>query len=154
MRRYEAPDLHALAGCVGRELAVSRWHLITQERINQFAEVTGDRQWIHLEEERARRESPYGATVAHGYLTLSLLPALSQECIVIHGVRMSVNYGLNRVRFMAPVRAGKEMRARFTLKKYEPLKEGVQVVWQAMVDVKGEGKPACVADMVSYRFPT
>lgn len=154
MQRFEADGLDALATRVGEQLAVSDWLPITQERVNRFAEVTGDLQWIHIDEARARRESPYGTTIAHGYLTLSLLPGLSQGCIEVRGTRMAVNYGLNRVRFMAPVRVGDRIRAGFTLQACEALPGGgAQVVWQATVDVEGSDKPACVAEMVSRRYP-
>lgn len=153
MQAFECPSLAALSARVGEELAVSDWVTITQERVNGFAELTGDHQWIHVDAERARRESPYGTTVAHGYLTLSLLPGLSQGCIVLHGTRMAVNYGLNRVRFMAPVRIGAAIRARFTLLAVEDLPgDGAHVVWQALVEVQGSDKPACIAEMVSRRY--
>ena len=153
MQTFEAMNLDELAHHVGKTLAVSDWLIISQERINQFAEVTGDLQWIHLDAERARRESPYGTTIAHGYLTLSLLPALSQSCISVHGTAMSVNYGLNRVRFMAPVRVNARIRAHFTLQAFENLPGGgAQVIWQAQVEVEGSDKPACVAEMVSRRY--
>ena len=153
MQTFEASSLDELASHVGKALAVSDWLTISQERINQFAEVTGDLQWIHLDAERARRESPYRTTIAHGYLTLSLLPALSQSCIAVHGTAMAVNYGLNRVRFMAPVRVNARIRAHFTLQAFEKLPEGgAQVIWQAQVEVEGSDKPACVAEMVSRRY--
>lgn len=152
MQTFEASGLDELAGHVGKTLAVSDWMTISQERIQQFAEVTGDLQWIHLDAERARSESPYGTTIAHGYLTLSLLPALSQSCITVHGTRMAVNYGLNRVRFMAPVRVNARIRAHFTLQSYEVLPGGAQVIWQAQVEVEGSDKPACMAEMVSRRY--
>jgi acyl dehydratase len=152
MQTFEASCLDELAGHVGKTLAISDWLTISQERIQQFAEVTGDMQWIHLDTERARRESPYGTTIAHGYLTLSLLPGLSQSCITVHGTRMAVNYGLNRVRFMAPVRVDARIRAHFTLQSYEVLPGGAQVIWQAQVEVEGSDKPACMAEMVSRRY--
>jgi len=152
MQRFEAPSLQVLADHVGPELAVSDWLLITQERVTRFAEVTEDLQWIHIDEERARRESPYGGTIAHGYLTLSLLPRLYHDCILVRGVRMGVNYGLNRVRFMAPVPVGNRIRARFALLTYEPLPGGAQLVWQATVEVEGGDKPACIAEMVARRY--
>lgn len=135
---------------VGQELAASEWLLIEQSRIQQFADATGDHQWIHVDVERARRESPYGAPIAHGYLTLSLLASFSQESIRCEEVRMAINYGLNRVRFMSPVKVGSRLRARFALQAFEPLGDGaVQLVWQATVDIEGHDKPACVAEMVS-----
>lgn len=152
MTRFEAESLDALPPLVGRELAVGDWFEITQERISRFADVTEDRQWIHVDEERARTESPYGGTVAHGFLTLSLLPHLCSECMVVRGVRMGVNYGLNRVRFMAPVPAGSRVRARLELRACERLPGGMQVVMQVTVEVEGSDKPACVAELVSRRY--
>lgn len=152
MQMFEADSLDSLPAHIGQELAVSDWFPITQERVTRFAEVTEDLQWIHTDPERAQRESPYGTTIAHGYLTLSLLPRLSQACIVLRGVRMGVNYGLNRVRFMAPVRVGERIRARFTLLSCDPLPGGAQLVWRATVEVEGADKPACVAEMVARRY--
>jgi acyl dehydratase len=152
MQVFKADSLNVLGEQIGKELAQSDWILITQERVTRFAEVTEDMQWIHIDEERARRESPYGTTVAHGYLTLSLLPRLFMDCITLGPTRMAVNYGLNRVRFMAPVRVGDRIRARFTLQSFELLPGGAQIVWKATIDVEGVEKPACVAEMVSRRF--
>src|SRR5262245_40327468 len=108
-------DITALANYAGKEVAVSDWLEVSQERINQFAEATEDRQWIHIDCERAARESPYKTTIAHGFLTLSLLSALARLAISVGGVRMGINYGLNRVRFVSPVRASARIRGRFTL---------------------------------------
>src|SRR5579863_1045491 len=108
-------SLHSLRDFAGREIAVTDWLIVTQERINQFAEASGDHQWIHVDPERARRESPYGATIAHGFLTLSLLPKIVSDAIQLSDLRMAVNYGLNRVRFPAAVRAGSRIRARIVL---------------------------------------
>lgn len=152
MRLFEADSMNVLPEQLGKELAESDWILITQERVTRFAEVTEDLQWIHIDDERARRESPYGTTVAHGYLTLSLLPRLFKACVTLGPVRLAVNYGLNRVRFMAPVRVGDRIRARFTLQSFEPLPGGAQIVWKATIDVEGVDKPACVAEMVSRRY--
>ncbi|MBI3525596.1 MAG: MaoC family dehydratase [Betaproteobacteria bacterium] len=134
---------------IGEELAVSDWLEITQQRIAQFAEATGDHQWIHVDVARAARESPFGGTIAHGYLTLSLLVKLAQESIVIGDIRMGVNYGLNRVRFTAPVRAGDSIRARFVLIAYEAIEGGAQLTWKATVEIQGNEKPACIAEMIS-----
>lgn len=152
MKLFVAETLEELRAQTGQELAVSDWMGIMQERITRFADVTQDMQWIHVDVDRARRESPYGTTIAHGYLTLSLLPALANACITVRGVRMGVNYGLNRVRFMAPVPAGSRIRARFTLQQYKTLPGGAEVVWQATVEVEGASKPACVAELVSRRY--
>ncbi|HUW37905.1 MAG TPA: MaoC family dehydratase [Rhodocyclaceae bacterium] len=149
MPKTEIAKLEDLAGRVGEELAVSDWLEVTQERIMQFAEATGDHQWIHTDPARAAKESPYGGTIAHGYLTLSLLAKFAQESVKAGDVRMGVNYGLNRVRFTSPVRAGKSVRARFKLAAFEAIPGGAQVTWAATVEIDGSDKPACVAEMVS-----
>jgi acyl dehydratase len=144
MRIIEKPaDLNSL---IGQEVAVSDWMRIEQPRINAFAVATEDQQWIHVDVERATRESPYRAPIAHGYLTLSLLPCLFRSAIRIDGTRMSVNYGLNRVRFPAPVRAGANIRARFLLAELTDIKGGVQLEWQIEVDCEGSVKPVCTAN--------
>ena len=143
----ESPQ--ALRQLIGRQIGVTEWMLLTQERIQQFAEVTDDRQWIHLEPERARRESPYGTTVAHGFLTLSLLSRLLRQALQIReGTRMSINYGLNRVRFPAPVPAGAKIRARFTLRSVEEVPGALEAVLDATVETEGANKPCCVAEWV------
>jgi acyl dehydratase len=134
---------------LGQEIGVSDWLPIEQQRVDAFAEVTGDRQWIHVDVERALRESPFGGTIAHGYLTLSLLAKFSQECIAVEGIKLAVNYGLNRVRFASPVRVGCRIRARFVLAEVEDIPGGAQMVWQATIEIDGSDKPACVAEMVT-----
>jgi acyl dehydratase len=134
---------------LGQELGLSDWMLIDQERINAFAEVTGDRQWIHVDVERAKRESPFGAPIAHGYLTLSLLAKFANECISVDGIKLAVNYGLNRVRFASPVKAGSRVRARFVLAEVDDIPGGAQLVWQAVIEIEGGDKPACAAEMVT-----
>lgn len=134
---------------LGQEIGVSDWMLIDQPRVDAFAQVTGDRQWIHVDVERAKRESPFGGPIAHGYLTLSLLARFAGECIAVEGVRLAVNYGLNRVRFAAPVKVGSRVRARFVLGSVEDIRGGAEMVWQAVVEVEGGSKPACVAEMVT-----
>ncbi len=137
---------------VGQEVAVSDWLEVSQERINQFAEATEDRQWIHTDPERAARESPFKETIAHGFLTLSLLSELLKLAMSVGGVRMGINYGLNRVRFVRPVPAGSRIRARFTLVTLEEIKGGVQATWGVTVERDGSGdKPCCVAEwLVRY----
>ena len=143
MRIIEKPaDLNSL---VGQEIGVSVWIRVEQERINEFAAATADQQWIHVDVERAARESPYHGTIAHGYLTLSLLPQLFRSALRIDGMRMSVNYGLNRVRFPAPVRAGSSIRAHFKLAQISPIEGGVQLEWQVDIECEGSAKPVCVA---------
>src|SRR4051812_12087849 len=123
-------SLADLPGLVGQELAVSGWSTVTQEQVNQFAEATGDHQWIHVDVERAKA-GPFGAPIAHGFLTLSLIPKLVESCIEIRGTRMGVNYGLNKVRFPSPVPVGSRLRAAVKLLQCEPVDNGgVQMVWQ------------------------
>jgi acyl dehydratase len=136
---------------VGTEIGLSDWVLVDQARIDRFAQVTGDEQWIHIDAERAAR-GPYGTTIAHGFLTLSLLPMFLQSAIQISDVRMSVNYGLNRVRFPAPVPAGSRLRARLRLIEYTELGQGsAQLVIEATVEREGSDRPVCVAESVSRR---
>jgi len=140
---------HSLRDLVGRELTPTDWFPIAQERIEQFAEVTEDRQWIHLDRERAERESPYGTTIAHGFLTLSLLSRFMKEAIQIRGgVRMSVNYGLNRVRFPSAVRADSNIRVRFILQSLKDVPDALEAVWDSRVEVQGSDKPCCIAEWV------
>jgi acyl dehydratase len=134
---------------IGQEIGLSDWMLIDQPRVDAFAEVTGDRQWIHVDVERARRESPFGGPIAHGYLTVSLLAKFAGECIAVEGIKLAVNYGLNRVRFAAPVKVGSRVRARFVLAAVEDIPGGAQMLWQATVEIEGGDKPACVAEMVT-----
>jgi acyl dehydratase len=138
-----------LSSSIGRELAVSPWLPITQKMIDEFADVTGDRQWIHLDPVRAAAESPFGATIAHGFLTLSLLSRLYQSCIEVAPRRMGINVGLNRVRFTAPVTVGSRVRGRFAIHEIKPIEGGVQIVWDVTIEIEGEAKPACVAEWVT-----
>jgi len=141
--------LHSLKEFVGREIAVTDWLMMTQERIDQFAEATEDRQWIHVDRERAQRESPYGSTIAHGFLTLSLLSPFMKQAIQFRGgVRMAVNYGLNRVRFPSPVRAGANIRARLRLLSLEEFSDALQAVFSIAMEVENSDKPCCVAEWV------
>ncbi len=136
---------------VGTELGVSDWHAVTQEDINAFAECTHDHQWIHIDVERAKKESPFGGPVAHGYYTLSLAPYLMDQIWAVEGIRMGVNYGLNKLRFPSPVPVGKRVRARATLDDAEDVTGGMQVTVGLTFEVEGSSKPACVAEGV-YRF--
>ena len=149
--KIAAPD--ALKDSIGREIAVSDWIVMTQERIAQFAEATGDHQWIHLDRERAKKESPYGTTIAHGFLTLSLLSFLMQHAIRFEKAgRHAINYGLNRVRFPAPVRAGSRIRGRFTLASWKDLGDAVESVFSVTVECEGSDKPSCVAEWVVRNY--
>ena len=134
---------------VGRQIGVTEWFLVSQDRIQRFADATEDRQWIHLDRARALHESPYGTTIAHGFLTLALLSHLIKEVIEIKSsVRMSVNYGLNRVRFPSPVRADSKIRAQFTLQSLKELPNAVEAVFDAKLETQGSDKPCCVAEWV------
>ena len=144
-------NIAEIANYAGKEVGVSDWLEVPQERIDQFADATGDRQWIHIDPERAARESPFKTTIAHGFLTLSLLSALARVAISVGGVRMGINYGLNRVRFVSPVPAGAHIRGRFTLGTLEEIKGGVQATWNVTVECEGSEKPCCVAEwLVRY----
>ena len=145
-------SLAALPPLVGQELAVSDWISVTQQQIDLFADATGDHQWIHVDPERAK-SGPFGGTIAHGFLTLSLIPKMVEAALEIRNVRMSVNYGLNRVRFPSPVPAGSRLRARVKLLECEPLPgHGMQIVWQVTVERDGSDKPVCVAESVTRRY--
>ena len=147
----EVESVGKLGEFVGREVALSEWLEVSQERINAFAEATEDRQWIHVDPERAARESPFAEAIAHGFLTLSLLSELMRLAVSVGGVRMGVNYGLNRVRFVAPVPAGSRVRGRFTLSALEEVKGGAQATWKVSVEREGGDKTCCVAEwLVRY----
>ena len=152
MTKKTFQTLQDLAACVGQEVAVSDWVTITQEQVNQFAEATGDHQWIHIDVERAKA-GPFGAPIAHGFLTLSLLPRFFSESLDVVESRMGVNYGLNRVRFMSPVPVGKRLRARMKLLTADAIADdGFQMTWEVTVELEGTAKPACVAESVSRRY--
>ena len=145
--------LAELAACVGQDVAVSDWLAITQEQINQFAEATGDRQWIHIDAERAKA-GPFGAPIAHGFLTLSLLPQFFATALHVAQTRMGVNYGLNKVRFMSPVPVGSVLRARLFLAATEPIdNNGMQMTWDVTIEREGVAKPVCVAQSISRSYP-
>ena len=138
--------LQELALCVGQTVAVSPWTEITQTQVNQFAEATGDHQWIHIDVEKAKA-GPFGGPIAHGFLTLSLIPMLSESAIKIEDVRMGVNYGLNKVRFMAPVPVGSRLRAHLHLHSATPIEgNGLQLQWSVTVEREGSDKPVCAAE--------
>jgi acyl dehydratase len=146
-------DWSELAQLVGQEVAVSDWIPITQEQVNQFAEATGDHQWIHVDVERSKA-GPFGAPIAHGFLTLSLLPKFFANAMDVRNAGMGVNYGLNKVRFTSPVPVGSRLRGRMTLLACQPVdKGGVQMTWQVTVEREGSDKPACVAESLTRRYP-
>jgi acyl dehydratase len=139
----------SLKDFAGREIAVTDWLTMTQDRINRFAEATEDRQWIHVDAGRARKESPYGATIAHGFLTLSLVSHFMKEAIQIGGgVRLAVNYGLNRVRFPFPVRAGSKIRARIGLLSLKELSDAFEATFSVAMEVENSDKPCCAAEWI------
>jgi acyl dehydratase len=147
-------DVRTIGNRVGEEIAVSDWFEVSQARINQFAEATGDHQWIHVDPARAAAESPFKSTIAHGFLTLSLLSTLIRESIQFTGLRMAINYGLNRVRFVSPVPAGSRIRALITLQAVDAVSGGFQVTWQVTVERERGEKPACIADWIVRYYPT
>ena len=150
MRVFE--NLAELEPLVGEEIAVSDWVRVTQQRIDQFAEATGDHQWIHVDPQRAAA-GPFGATIAHGFLTLSMMPMFAESAIEFRNVRMSVNYGLNRVRFTSPVPVDSELRARFRLVAVDDIADnGVQVTTEVTIERKGSDRPVCVAESIARRY--
>ena len=144
-RTVALSDLPSMAGT---EVAVSGWFSVGQARIDGFAEATDDRQWIHVDPERCARESPFGAPVAHGFLTLSLLPAMLENALAIDGMRMGLNYGLNKVRFPAPLPSGSRVRARWRLAAADPIDGGLQLAWDVAVEREGGERPVCVAEFL------
>jgi acyl dehydratase len=151
-RLLDSPD--SLKDFVGQELAVTEWFTVTQERIQQFADATLDHQWIHVDVERARRESPFRAPIAHGFLTLSLLPHFMHEALEFkQGIRMGVNYGLNRLRFVAPVPAGSNIRGRFVLQSTKDvLSNALEVVFNVTVELENSEKPCCLAEWIARYY--
>ena len=144
--------LRELEARVGQEIGVSPWVEIAQDRIDLFAKATEDFQWIHVDREKAKH-SPFGGTIAHGFLTLSMLPKLTESTFEFSDRKMGVNYGLNKVRFTAPVPAGAKIRGRFTLLKYEKIDaNGVQTIWSVVVEREGGDKPVCVAETISRHY--
>ncbi len=145
--------LQELAACVGQEVAVSDWIPVTQAQVNQFAEATGDHQWIHVDIEKAKA-GPFGGPIAHGFLTLSMLPRFFESSLEVREVRMGVNYGLNRVRFMSPVLVGSRLRGRIKLLTATPIENGgLQTTWENTIELEGATKPACVAESVVRQYP-
>jgi acyl dehydratase len=145
--------LAELPPLVGQELVVSDWITVTQEQVNLFAQATGDHQWIHVDVERAKA-GPFGAPIAHGFLTLSLLPRFFESSVRIEETRMGVNYGLNKVRFIAPVPVGSRLRARMKLLACEPIdNNGMQMTWEVTTECEGSTKPVCIAESIARHYP-
>jgi acyl dehydratase len=151
MAKRVIQDLEELKTLVGQEIGVSDWHRVTQEAVNRFADATLDHQWIHVDPERAKKESPFGGPIAHGYYTLSLGPYLLSNLMEIKAKRMGVNYGLNKLRFTAPVPIPCNLRLRATLASVEEIKGGVQAIYQLSFEVEGKEKPACIAEAI-FRY--
>lgn len=144
--------LQEVADQVGQELAISEWITITQERIHLFAQATGDHQWIHVDPQRAS-QGPFGTPIAHGFLTLSLMPTFFDSAMKINQTRMAINYGVNKVRFTSPVPVGSKLRARITLKSAEPIEpNGFQMTYSVLVEREGSDKPVCVAETIARRY--
>ncbi len=149
MKTFEhLTDMQAM---VGQLIGTSEWITVTQERVNLFADATGDHQWIHIDPERAAK-GPFGTTIAHGFLTLSLLPEMSASAMEVLDTRMGVNYGLGKVRFPAPVPVGSRLRGHFKLTKYEPLEGGAQLTVEVTMEREGSEKPVCVAESLARRY--
>jgi len=149
MRTFET--IAELKDLLGQEIGVSDWITVTQERIQLFADATNDHQWIHLDVERSKA-GPFGATIAHGFLTLSLLPEMAASAFTVREARMGVNYGLNKVRFPAPVPSGSRLRGHFKLVSYEPLEGGAQITVLVTMEREGSDKPVCIAESLSRRY--
>src|SRR4051812_14532031 len=152
MTKKTFQTLQDLSACVGQEVAVSDWITVTQQQVDLFAEATGDHQWIHVDVERAKA-GPFGTTIAHGFLTLSLIPKFFETAIEVLDTRMGVNYGLNRVRFTAPVPVGSRLRARLKLMDCQPVPDnGYQMTWLVTVEREGGDKPVCIAESLTRRY--
>jgi acyl dehydratase len=146
--------IHGLAGLqavIGQEYAVSDWHTVTQEQINQFAQATQDFQWIHIDPVKAAA-GPFGTTIAHGFLTLSMIAGFAESSFRIEGRKMAVNYGLNKVRFTSPVPVNKRIRARFKLLELKDIDKGVQAISQVTIELEDSDRPACVAESVANSY--
>jgi len=147
------PSIEALAACVGEEIGVSDWTLIDQDRINRFADATGDHQWIHTDVERAARELPGGRTIAHGFLTLALLPVIANQISTCTGVSRALNLGLGRVRFTNMVPSGARIRGRQKIQSAERRAGGTQIINEFVIEIEGQEKPACTAETIWLFFP-
>jgi acyl dehydratase len=145
-------SLDELKNLAGRELGPTDWFEVTQDRIDKFAEATGDHQWIHVDAARAQKDSPYGTTIAHGFLTLSLLSHFIKEAVALRGIRMAINYGLNRVRFPAAVHAGSSIRATVVLQSVKDFAEGLEATYLVTIQAEGWNKPCCVAEWVARYY--
>ena len=152
MKKLTVSKPSDLRNHVGDYVALSDWVCVTQEMIDLFAQSTGDHQWIHVDADRASRDTPFKSTIAHGFLTLSLLSKLLNDSVDLGSSKMGINYGLNRVRFTAPVKSGSMVRARFNLKQVVSIDDGVQLEWEVTVEVQNETKPVLVAEWLTRRY--
>ena len=152
MYSADISTLEKLRAQVGREAVVTQWVDVTQQRIDLFAEATGDFQWVHVDTGRAAVESPFGGTIAHGFLTLSLLGKFYHEDVLLPFCDLGLNYGLNKVRFTNPVRAGSRVRGRFVLSRLDDVEGGIQCTWTVTFEIEGVERPACVAEHVVRRY--
>jgi acyl dehydratase len=153
MAAREISSIEELRSLVGTEVGVGDWHEVTQAQVDLFAEATGDHQWIHVDRARAEAESPFGTTIAHGFLTLSLLSMfVSRTVRLTMPIRMGINYGLNRVRFVSPVPVGSRIRPRMILQSLEELPDGQQLVWAVTIEREGGEKPCCVAEWLVRHY--
>ncbi|MFL6657661.1 MAG: MaoC family dehydratase [Massilia sp.] len=146
-------SLEAMRAHLGQEVALTDWVLVTQERVNLFADATDDHQWIHVDLERCASESPFGGPIAHGFLTLSMVSHLFESAVRMSDATMVLNYGLNKVRFPAPVPVGSRVRARITLQDIEAIEGGAQLAWSVVIEREGGSKPVCVAELLLRRYP-
>lgn len=152
MAKITIESLDELKALAGTEVGVTDWLAISQDRIDKFAEATGDHQWIHIDRERAQSESPYGTTIAHGFLTLSLVSYFIKEALQLNSIRMAINYGLNRVRFPSAVLADSKIRARITLRSLKDLSDAVEATWLVTIESEGSSKPNCVAEWLTRYY--
>jgi acyl dehydratase len=146
-------DLARLGELAGREVGVSDWLVVAQDRIDAFADATDDHQWIHVDPERAGTGTPFGTTIAHGFLTLSLVSALVRNTVVVEGAQMALNYGLDRVRFVSPVPSGSRIRARVALAKTEAIADSIQAIWNVTIERDGGDRPAVIAEWIVRYYP-
>ncbi|MCB1607807.1 MAG: MaoC family dehydratase [Xanthomonadales bacterium] len=152
MKAAQIDGLEGLKALIDQEVAVSDWQIVSQEQVQAFADTTGDQQWIHTDPERARREAPFGGTIAHGFLGLSLLPRMLEQQLQLGGLKMALNYGCNKVRFPAPLPTGSRVRGRFRLTRVETIEGGAQIQWLGTLEREGTDKPVCVAEMLVRCF--
>lgn len=146
-------DINEIGNYIGKDLGISDWFLVSQDKINAFAESTNDFQWIHLDKERAKKESPFKETIAHGYFTLSLLPMFMEQILEYKNVKRSINYGANKIRFLSPVISGSQIRAKIHLVSADDFKGGVRLTNNVEIQIKDEERPAMIAETLGVVYP-